>query len=140
MLMQVSNSFKVSTPAHQTHSESSEKSLMLWSEPIKPDPEPDATLSIPEAMMLIDTILPKTFNDIHSFVFQQSWLGKSYSEMADICTYNESYIKSIGSSIWKSLSEAINQPVSKNNLRSCLEAYARRYFSILPEDQDNVWV
>jgi hypothetical protein len=138
MLMQLSHS--KATSDYQTHFDPSEKSLMLWNEPLKPDTEKDTAMSIPEAMMLIDTILPKTFNDIHSFVFQQSWLGKSYSEMADICTYNESYIKSIGSSIWKSLSEAINQPVSKSNLRSCLEAYARRYFYILPDDQDNVWV
>jgi WD40 repeat protein len=84
-------------------------------------------MTVEEAMALLDTILPKPLNDLHTFVFQQTWQGKTYTAMADISAYDENYLKSIGSSIWKSLSQALNQNVTKSNIHSCLEAYARQY-------------
>ncbi|HEY9826387.1 MAG TPA: hypothetical protein V6D19_13145, partial [Stenomitos sp.] len=89
-------------------------------------------MTLEEVMALLDKILPKPLNDLHSFVFRQAWEGKSYAEMADTSAYDETYIKSVGSSIWKSLSKAMNQNVTKSNVRSCLEAYARRHASLEP--------
>jgi WD40 repeat protein len=83
-------------------------------------------MTIAEALALLDRILPKPLNDLHAFVFQHAWEGKSYGEMADISAYDEGYIKSIGSGLWKSLTQAMGQNVTKSNLRSSLETYARR--------------
>jgi hypothetical protein len=82
-------------------------------------------MPLSEAMILLDKILPQSLNDLHAFVFQQTWEGKSYAEMANISAYDEKYIKSVGSAIWKMLSKEMNQNVTKSNLRSSLEAYAR---------------
>jgi WD40 repeat protein len=84
-------------------------------------------MTIAEALTLLDRILPNPLNDLHAFVFQHAWEGKSYGEMADISAYDEGYIKSVGSGLWKSLTQAMGQNVTKSNLRSSLETYARRY-------------
>jgi WD40 repeat protein len=84
-------------------------------------------MTIAEALALLDRILPKPLNDLHAFVFQHAWEGKSYAEMADLSAYDEGYIKSVGSGLWKSLTQAMGQNVTKSNLRSSLETYARRY-------------
>jgi hypothetical protein len=84
-------------------------------------------MTLAEAMVLLDKILPKSLNDLHSFVFQQAWEGKSYAAMADDSTYDENYIKSVGSTLWKKLSKEMNQNVTKSNVHSSLEAYARKY-------------
>jgi hypothetical protein len=89
-------------------------------------------MTLEEVMALLDAILPKPLNDLHSFVFRQAWEGKSYAQMADSSAYDETYIKSVGSSIWKSLSKATNQNVTKSNVRSSLESYARQNFPALP--------
>jgi WD40 repeat protein len=83
-------------------------------------------MTIAEALVLLDQILPNPLNDLHTFVFQQTWEGKSYGEMADTSAYDEGYLKSIGSGLWKGLTQAMGQNVTKSNLRSSLEAYARR--------------
>jgi WD40 repeat protein len=88
-------------------------------------------MTLEEVMTLLDAILPKPLNDLHAFVFRQAWEGKSYAEMADSSAYDETYIKSVGSSIWKSLSKATNQNVTKSNVRSSLESYARQHFPAL---------
>jgi hypothetical protein len=88
-------------------------------------------MTLEEVMTLLDAILPKPLNDLYSFVFQQAWEGKSYAEMANSSAYDETYIKSVGSSIWKSLSKATHQNITKSNVRSSLESYARRNFLAL---------
>jgi hypothetical protein len=85
-------------------------------------------MTLEEVMTLLDAILPKPLNDLYSFVFQQAWEGKSYAEMANSSAYDETYIKSVGSSIWKSLSKATHQNITKSNVRSSLESYARQHF------------
>jgi hypothetical protein len=86
-------------------------------------------MTIAEALTLLDQILPKPLNDLHAFVFQHAWEGKSYGEMADISAYDEGYIKSVGSGLWKNLTQAMGQNVTKSNLRSSLETYARQYIN-----------
>jgi hypothetical protein len=88
-------------------------------------------MTLEEVMTLLDAILPKPLNDLHSFVFQQAWEGRSYAEMADRSAYDETYLKSVGARIWKSLSKATNQNVTKSNVRSSLESHARQNFPAL---------
>jgi hypothetical protein len=135
MLMQLSH--PSTSKSYLSEIEPVHKTINLYTEPKEHDTTLNSEMSILEAMTILDELLPRPLNDIHTFVFQQSWSGRSYSEMADISSYNESYIKSVGSSIWKILSEVMNQSVTKSNIRGALEAYARHCFLL---DEENVWV
>jgi WD40 repeat protein len=82
-------------------------------------------MTIAEAMALLDKLLLKPLNNLQAFVFEQTWEGKSYAEMAELAGYDENYIKSVGSTLWKILSEATGQSISKSNVRASLDVYAR---------------
>lgn len=137
MLTKLSHPSQTTSKAYLSEMEPVRKNISLYTETNDYKGTSGSEMSILEAMTILDELLPRPLNDIHTFVFQQSWWGKSYAEMADISSYNESYIKSVGSTIWKILSEVMDQTVTKSNIRGTLEGYARRYFL---SDEDNVWV
>jgi hypothetical protein len=137
MLMQLNRPTQTSNSVYFSDDEPVRKTINLYAESDNDEETINSEMSILEAMTILDELLPQRLNDIHTFVFQQSWCGKSYAEMADVSSYNESYIKSVGASIWKLLSDVMNQAVTKSNIRGALEAYARRYFL---SDEDNVWI
>jgi WD40 repeat protein/GTPase SAR1 family protein len=82
-------------------------------------------MTIAEAMALLDQLLLKPLTNLQAFVFEHTWEGQSYAEMAELAGYDESYIKSVGSTLWKILSEATGQSISKSNVRASLDLYAR---------------
>ncbi|WP_313931892.1 AAA-like domain-containing protein [Nostoc paludosum] len=53
----------------------------------------------------------------------QSWLGKTYDEMAEGTGYGSNYIKQIGSQLWQDLSEATGERITKKNLHLVLSKY-----------------
>jgi hypothetical protein len=74
-----------------------------------------------EVLSLLDTMLdPNTLNDLQELVFRQAWVGKSYAEMADESSYDENYLKDVGSKLWKQLSQKLGTRVTKNNLHVSL--------------------
>jgi hypothetical protein len=80
-----------------------------------------------EALALLDQLLPGcTFSNLQEVVFSQVWEGKTYAEIADDCGYDHSYIRDVGFRLWQSLSESLNQKVSKSNIRAVLERQARQ--------------
>ncbi|HSM83495.1 MAG TPA: AAA-like domain-containing protein [Nodosilinea sp.] len=79
-----------------------------------------------EALAVLDQLLPGcTFSNLQETVFSQVWEGKTYAEIAESCGYDHSYIRDVGFRLWQSLSESLNQKVSKSNIRAVLERYAR---------------
>ncbi|PSR15557.1 hypothetical protein C8255_22455, partial [filamentous cyanobacterium CCP3] len=79
-----------------------------------------------EALALLDQLLPGyTFSNLQETVFSQVWEGKTYAEIAESCGYDHSYIRDVGFRLWQSLSESLNQKVSKSNIRAVVERYAR---------------
>ncbi len=60
---------------------------------------------------------------IQEFVLYQSWLGKTYGEMAKVSGYDNDYIKEVGSQLWQDLSEAIGERVTKKNLHIVIKKY-----------------
>lgn len=83
-------------------------------------------MDIEEALRMIDCLLgSKGLNNVQEFVFRQSWQNRSYSKMAAENRYDETYLKYIGFKLWKLLSEAMQQEVTKGNLQSTVERYAR---------------
>ncbi|BAY22093.1 hypothetical protein NIES2100_18560 [Calothrix sp. NIES-2100] len=71
-----------------------------------------------ELLKSVEQILPERqpLGYVQRFVLHQSWLGKTYGEMAKDSGYGADYIKEIGSQLWQDLSEALGQRVTKKNL------------------------
>lgn len=82
-------------------------------------------MNVEEALIILDTVLQQNFlNNLQELVFRQAWLGQTYPEIAESSGYNANYIKDVGSKLWKLLSKAFEEEVTKSNFRSVLR---RRY-------------
>jgi WD40 repeat protein len=80
-----------------------------------------------EAIALVTQLLKRDKLGIaQELVFKQSWAGNKYSDMAIDEGYDLGYIKDVGSELWRSLSKALNEKVTKNNLREVLKRYAQQ--------------
>ncbi|WP_272819093.1 AAA-like domain-containing protein [Scytonema hofmannii] len=66
------------------------------------------------------SLLPRRLSSIEKFVLHQSWLGKTYNEMAQISGYASDYIKEVGSQLWQDISDTVGQRVTKKNLHLVL--------------------
>nr|WP_199339489.1 AAA-like domain-containing protein [Nostoc sp. FACHB-892] len=85
-------------------------------------------------MQAVERILQdKPLASIQWFVFSQSWLGKTYDEMAEVSGYRNNYIKEVGSELWQDLSVALGKKITKKNLHLALEKYLQEKIS----DQEN---
>ena len=81
-----------------------------------------------EALTLVDTLWysanqRQKLTDVQSIVFRETWVGRSYREIAQQLGYEYDYIKQVGSRLWKSLSQTLGEPVSKRNLQAVLRRY-----------------
>ncbi|WP_373529860.1 hypothetical protein [Nostoc sp.] len=80
-----------------------------------------------EALNLVDTLLDSTFgqrlNDVQSVVLLESWLGRTYAEIAVQISYEHDYIKQVGCQLWRSLSQVVGEEVCKKNIQSVLRRY-----------------
>ncbi|MFN6483655.1 MULTISPECIES: AAA-like domain-containing protein [unclassified Nostoc] len=65
----------------------------------------------------------KPLDSIQWFVLYQSWLGKTYGEMAETSGYGNNYIKEIGSELWQDLSIALGKRITKKNLHLALNKH-----------------
>jgi WD40 repeat protein len=80
-----------------------------------------------EAIALVTKLLGNgRLKEVQKLVFSQSWVGKKYSDMGIEEGYDLGYIKDVGSGLWRSLSKALNEKVTKNNLHEVLERYAQQ--------------
>ena len=59
-------------------------------------------------------------SDLQSCIIQQSWQGRTYGQVAAIAGYSEGHIKDVASQLWRLLSEALGERITKGNLRSRL--------------------
>jgi len=76
-----------------------------------------------EALVIANQILGRNLNPTQSSVFQQSWQGKPYAEIAQDTAYGYDYVKEIGSQLWNDLSTALGEKVTKKNLQLALGKY-----------------
>ena len=59
-------------------------------------------------------------SDLQSCIIQQSWQGRTYGQVATIAGYSEGHIKDVAAQLWRLLSEALGERITKGNLRSRL--------------------
>ena len=69
------------------------------------------------------TLLSRQLSSLERFILCQSWLGRSYRDMAPDCAYSTAHIKDIGSQLWQALSKALGERVTKKNLFLVLQNY-----------------
>ncbi|WP_323808675.1 AAA-like domain-containing protein [Nostoc sphaeroides] len=77
-----------------------------------------------DILQAVERILQdKPLASIQCFVLSQSWLGKTYDEMAEVSGYRNNYIKEVGSELWQDLSVALGKKITKKNLHLALDKY-----------------
>ncbi|MCG6135206.1 MAG: NB-ARC domain-containing protein, partial [Nostoc sp. LLA-1] len=85
----------------------------------------DAFLSAKEALAIIDTVIsPEILSDIQQDVFPEMWEGLTYEQIAEKLGYQPDYIKYVGFQLWRLLTEAFGEKVTKSNFRSVLRRYS----------------
>ncbi|TFI51141.1 hypothetical protein BLD44_027820 [Mastigocladus laminosus UU774] len=79
-------------------------------------------MTMEEAIANIELILGKnSLNKVEKLIICQCWEQKTYAEIAENYGYDADYIKFVGFRLWKMLSEALGEKVSKNNFRLVLK-------------------
>lgn len=78
-------------------------------------------MNIEQALVILDTTLRQNFlNNVEELVFRQAWDDRTYAEMAATSGYDANYLKDVGAKLWKLLSKALGETVTKSNFRSVL--------------------
>jgi len=84
-------------------------------------------MTVEEAIALVEQLLARGgLTKVQKIVFCQSWAGQTYFDMAIEFDYNPGHIKDVGSELWRSLSQALREKVTKNNLHGVLKRTAQR--------------
>lgn len=81
----------------------------------------DSALALVDALVFDST--GEHLNDLKAAIFQRVWQGQKYLEIAADCGYTEGHVKDIGSTLWRQLSDALGEKVTKRNCRSVLKRY-----------------
>jgi hypothetical protein len=85
-------------------------------------------------LKIVEQILEqKHLSKVQEILLQQSLAGHSYTEIAKISGYDAGYLKDAGSQLWQTLSRALGEKVSKNNLAAVLRRNYSRY--VCPETE-----
>ncbi|MBW4634672.1 MAG: AAA-like domain-containing protein [Iphinoe sp. HA4291-MV1] len=81
-------------------------------------------MNVEEAIAILDTFLEQRLNNLQEVVFRQAWEGQTYQEIAENAGYDANYVKDVGSKLWRLLSQALEEEVTKSNFRSVLRRRA----------------
>lgn len=81
-----------------------------------------------EALESIEqAIAPRQLNKIQQLVFEQTWQGLSYVEIAKTTGYDLGYIKDTGYQLWRLLSEYLGEKITKQNIQAVIKHYIRQH-------------
>jgi tetratricopeptide (TPR) repeat protein len=84
-------------------------------------------MNVEAALSSIDTLLRKRtgarLSELQRVILYQVWQGQKYWEIANAYGCTEGHAKDEGSQLWKKLSHALRQKVTKSNCRAILERY-----------------
>lgn len=84
-------------------------------------------MTVDEALAFLDSILEgQPLSNIQETVFRHVWDGKTYAEIAEMASYEHSYIRDVGFKLWQAMSDALGEKVSKSNVRSLLRRYGQQ--------------
>lgn len=83
-----------------------------------------------EVIQFVEQLLLKQLNSIEQLVLSQSWLGHTYTEIAQSSGYTDEYVREVGSQLWQELSETLEQRVTKRNLSIVLKQHQLKLQSV----------
>lgn len=79
---------------------------------------------------LVPAYTGERLSELERFILQQVWEGRKYLEIADRYGCTEGHAKDVGSRLWKLLSKALKQKITKSNCRGILEKCFRKAATI----------
>ncbi|KAF3885537.1 MULTISPECIES: tetratricopeptide repeat protein [Nostocales] len=78
----------------------------------------------------LETVIPaqtgERLSELQKVILQQVWQGRKYLEIANSYGCTEGHAKDVGSHLWKLLSKALRQKITKSNCRATLERYWKK--------------
>lgn len=78
-------------------------------------------LAIAAANRAMVNHLGRHLSDVEAEILKGSWQGWTYDQIADASGYSDSYLRrDVGAKLWRSLSEALGETVSKTSFREAL--------------------
>lgn len=85
-------------------------------------------MNVEDALCTVNIVLcPNYVNDIQELIFRQCWLGKTYQDIANMSGYTHDHIRTVGANLWKSLSEALGEKITKSNFQAVLNRYGQQH-------------
>lgn len=97
---------------------------------------PCQSMNIDEIVETVEkTILYRPLNPLERLILRHSWLGQDYKEMTQNARYGSNYIKEVGSQLWRELSDALGQKVTKKNIHIILSHHQSNQ-TIEPENRE----
>jgi len=86
---------------------------------------PEDALAI--ANIAMQVALGRSLSDLETLIFEGSWQGKTYPQIADAAGYSINYLTTdVGPKFWKVLSQALGEPVNKKNFKAAIRRYEMR--------------
>ena len=83
-------------------------------------------MNVDEALAILDELLPHySLSNLQETIFSQVWEGKTYAKIAEDCNYEHNYIRDVGFRLWQTFSDALDQKITKSNIKAVLGRYAR---------------
>lgn len=83
----------------------------------------NTALEFAEESFLAET--KKSPTDLQKNIFKKALEGKTYEQIAEECSCADSYVKEVGSDLWRILSSKLGKKVSKKSFRNVFEEYDR---------------
>ncbi|MEH1770583.1 MAG: NB-ARC domain-containing protein [Nostoc sp.] len=83
-------------------------------------------MNLEEVIKTIDNVVftntGQHLRDVEAIVLRGTWQAKTYEQIAETCQYSLNYIKQVAApKLWKLLSEALGENISKTNFRFIIE-------------------
>ena len=78
-------------------------------------------MTIEEAIALVEQLLERgKLTKAQEAVFSGTWEGKTYAQIAAKADYDPGHIKDTGATLWRSLSQALGEKVTKHNIQGVM--------------------
>ncbi len=83
-------------------------------------------MDLAQALSVANQAMFAQFNrglsDVETTIIKGSWQNQTYEQIAEVSGYSDSYLRrDVGPKLWKLLSHALGEPVSKKNFQTALE-------------------
>lgn len=83
-----------------------------------------------KVLNIVEQLLQKQLTQVEQRVLILSWEGQSYKDIEENTGYVIGYLRDIGSSLWKELSDVLQKRVTKKNLSLILEQFQHNPLSL----------